>query len=158
MLYGDRLERPDLAARAWNEVLARDPKNVFVLDALARLHRKTSSFKELSVVMRRQLALETNLTAQINLLYELATSDPAFDDFTMVGRSPELRDRSHELGRRIREAINLCASYAEAYYAGGAGMATARQAVRTAMETLVEVERLHWTEQERAEAILEAAT
>ena len=76
----------------------------------------------------------------INLLYELATSDPAFDDFTMVGRSPELRDRSHELGRRIREAINLCASYAEAYYAGGAGMATARQAVRTAMETLVEVE------------------
>ena len=92
----------------------------------------------------------------INLLYELATSDPAFDDFTMVGRSPELRDRSHELGRRIREAINLCASYAEACAVRSTSV-TAMQAVRTAMETLVEVERLHWTEQERAEAILEAA-
>ena len=92
----------------------------------------------------------------INLLHELANFEPAFDDVT-VEKRPELRERSIELGLRLREAINLVASYAEAC-AGGAGMATAMQAVRTAMETLGEVGRIQWTEQERAEAILEAAT
>jgi tetratricopeptide (TPR) repeat protein len=72
-VYQDRLGRFDLAARAWNEVLARTPKDVFVLEALARLYRRTSAFKELSIVMRRQLALETQVTAQVNLLFELAT-------------------------------------------------------------------------------------
>ncbi len=71
-IYGDRLQRLDLAARAWNEVLTRDPRNLFVLDALARIFRKTSDFKNLSLVMRRQLALEANVTAQVNLLFELA--------------------------------------------------------------------------------------
>ena len=92
----------------------------------------------------------------INLLHELAHFEPAFDDLTMVEPSPELRERGLDLGRRLREAINLCASYAEACAVRSTSV-TAMQAVRTAMETLVEVERLHWTEQERAEAILEAA-
>lgn len=70
---GDRLARFDLAAKAWNEVLARNPKDVFVLDALARIYRRTSAFRELALVMRRQLALETNPIAQMNLLFELAT-------------------------------------------------------------------------------------
>ena len=92
----------------------------------------------------------------IALLHELAHFEPVFDAFT-VEPSPELRERGLDLGRRLREAINLCASYAEACAVRSTSV-TAMQAVRTAMETLVEVERLHWTEQERAEAILEAAT
>ena len=32
VLYGDRLSRFDLAARAWNEVLARNPKDMVVLE------------------------------------------------------------------------------------------------------------------------------
>ena len=73
IVNGDRLARFDLAAKAWNEVLARNPKDVFTLEALARIYRRTSAFRELSVVMRRQLALETNVVAQTNLLFELAT-------------------------------------------------------------------------------------
>ena len=92
----------------------------------------------------------------IALLHELANFEPVFDAFT-VEPSPALRDRGLELGRRLREAINLCAAYAEACAARSTSV-TAMQAVRTAMETLVEVGRLYWTEQERAEAILEAAT
>ena len=92
----------------------------------------------------------------IALLHELAHFEPAFDDFT-VEPSAELRERGLELGRRLREAINLCASYAEACAVRSTSV-TAMQAVRTSMETLVEVERIHWTEMERAEAILEAAT
>lgn len=73
VIAGERLSRDDLAARAWNEVLARNPKDVLVLDTLARLYRKTSQFRELTIVMRRQLALEANPAAQVNLLFELAT-------------------------------------------------------------------------------------
>lgn len=72
-LYGERLSRFDLAARAWNECLTRNPKDTFVLEALAAIYRRTSQFRELSVVMRRQLALEPNPVAQVNLLFELAT-------------------------------------------------------------------------------------
>ena len=72
MVYGDRLSRFDLAARAWNEVLARNPKDMFVLEQLGRIFRRTSQFRELSIVMRRQLGLETNVTVQVNLLFELA--------------------------------------------------------------------------------------
>ena len=92
----------------------------------------------------------------IALLHELANFEPAFDDFT-VEPSPELRDRGHELGRRLREAINLCAAYAEACAVRSTSV-TARESVRTAMEALVEVGRLQRTEMDRASAILEAAT
>ncbi|HEY0882861.1 MAG TPA: gliding motility protein, partial [Archangium sp.] len=72
VIYGDRLSRFDLAARAWNEVLARNPKEMFVLDQLGRIFRRTSQFRELAIVMRRQLGLETNVNVQVNLLFELA--------------------------------------------------------------------------------------
>ncbi len=72
-LYGDRLARYDLAAKAWNEVLAKNPKDLVVLETLGRIFRRTNQFRELSIVMRRQLALETNTTVQVNLLFELAT-------------------------------------------------------------------------------------
>lgn len=72
-LYGERLSRFDLAARAWTECLNREPKDPFALEALAQIYRRTNQFRELSVVMRRQLALETNVAGQVNLLFELAT-------------------------------------------------------------------------------------
>lgn len=72
-IYGDRLGRFDLAAKAWNEVLAKNPKDLVVLETLGRIFRRTNQFRELSIVMRRQLALETNTTVQVNLLFELAT-------------------------------------------------------------------------------------
>lgn len=72
-IYGDRLARYDLAAKAWNEVLSRNPKDLVVLETLGRIFRRTNQFRELSIVMRRQLALETNPTVQVNLLFELAT-------------------------------------------------------------------------------------
>jgi tetratricopeptide (TPR) repeat protein len=72
-LYGERLSRFDLAARAWTECLNRNPKDTFVLEALAQIYRRTSQYRELSVVMRRQLALEPTLVGQVNLLFDLAT-------------------------------------------------------------------------------------
>jgi tetratricopeptide (TPR) repeat protein len=72
-LYADRLGRFDLAARAFTECLNRNPKDTFVLEALAQIYRRTSQFRELSVVMRRQLALEPNVAGQVNVLFELAT-------------------------------------------------------------------------------------
>lgn len=72
-IYGERLARFDLAARAWTECLNRDPKDTFVLEALAQIYRRTNQYRELSVVMRRQLALEPNVAGQVNLLFDLAT-------------------------------------------------------------------------------------
>jgi tetratricopeptide (TPR) repeat protein len=152
MLYGDRLERPDLAARAWNEVLSRDPKNVFVLDALARLHRKTSSFKELSVVMRRQLGLETNLTAQINLLYELANlAEETLTDkglaaqcyAEIIERKPEDTNAIRFLGRVLSETER----YPELATLIGreVQLAETRGATEEALELMVRLGRLKLT-------------
>ncbi len=86
-LYGDRLSRLDLAARAFSEVLARNPKEMRVLEALASIHRRTSNFKELAMVMRRQLALETNVDAQVNLLFELANlAEETLSDKTLAAQ------------------------------------------------------------------------
>ncbi len=152
MLYGDRLERPDLAARAWNEVLSRDPKNVFVLDALARLHRKTSSFKELSVVMRRQLALETNLTGQVNLLYELANlAEETLTDkglaaqcyAEIIERKPEDTNAIRFLGRVLSETER----YPELATLIGreVQLAEGRGATEEALELMVRLGRLKLT-------------
>ncbi len=72
VVYGERLSRPELAARAWLEVHRRDPTNLFVLDALSRIYRRMSAFKELAQVMKKQVEIEPNVNAQVNLLFELA--------------------------------------------------------------------------------------
>ncbi|MCA2977219.1 MAG: tetratricopeptide repeat protein, partial [Myxococcaceae bacterium] len=72
-VYGERLARFDLAARAWSACLERNPKDAYVLEALGQIYRRTSQFRELSVVMRRQLALEPTVAGQVNLLFDLAT-------------------------------------------------------------------------------------
>ena len=71
VLYGDRLNRPELAVKALEELSIREPKNAQVLEVLSRIHRKTSSFKELAGVMRRQVGLEPQVSRQVGLLFEL---------------------------------------------------------------------------------------
>ncbi|MBJ6762133.1 tetratricopeptide repeat protein [Myxococcaceae bacterium JPH2] len=71
-IYDNRLKRYDLAVRALEEVSRRDPKNKTVLEAIARVHRRTGAHRELALVMRRQVAVEQNASSQVNLLFELA--------------------------------------------------------------------------------------
>ncbi len=112
VVYGERLARFDLAARAWNEVLARDPKDAAVLEQLARIFRRTSQFRELAVVMRRQLGLEARPAAQVNLLFELATlAEDTLSDKAMAAqcyqaileREPEDPNAIRFLGRILAE-------------------------------------------------------
>lgn len=71
-IYDGRLKRYDLAVRALEEVSKREPYNKEVLESIARTHRRTGAHRELALVMRRQVAAETNVSQQINLLFELA--------------------------------------------------------------------------------------
>jgi tetratricopeptide (TPR) repeat protein len=70
-LYADRLARPDLAVRAWEEVAKREPSNAQPLESLARLYRETRAFRELADVMKRQIALEPVERKQVSYLFEL---------------------------------------------------------------------------------------
>ncbi|HVE87856.1 MAG TPA: tetratricopeptide repeat protein, partial [Myxococcales bacterium] len=71
-IYGERLNRLDLAARAWTEVARRDQADMRALENLAAIYRKTRAFKELAQIMKRQVGLEKNVASQIQLLFELA--------------------------------------------------------------------------------------
>jgi tetratricopeptide (TPR) repeat protein len=112
VIAGERLNRDDLAARAWNEVLARTPKDLSVLDALGRIFRRTSQYRELAIVMRRQLALESAPTVQLNLLFELATlAEQTLSDKAMAAqcyqavleRKPDDANAVKHLGRILAE-------------------------------------------------------
>ena len=70
-LYGDRLARPDLAIRAWEEVAKHEPDNLQPLESLARLYREARGFRELAEVMKRQIAHEPNQSKQVSCLFEL---------------------------------------------------------------------------------------
>jgi len=71
-LYGERLGRIDAAIRAWQQVLARQPKDAQVLDSVARLYRQSGAFGPLAAVMKEQIALEPNARQQVSHLFELA--------------------------------------------------------------------------------------
>ncbi|HEX8439664.1 tetratricopeptide repeat protein [Archangium sp.] len=71
-IYDGRLKRYDLAVRALEEVSRRDPQNKQVLESIARVHRRTGANRELALVMRRQVAAEPSVAAQVNVLFELA--------------------------------------------------------------------------------------
>jgi golgin subfamily B member 1 len=71
-LYEFHLSRFDLAINAWNEVIKVDPKDAEALQELARMLRSAKQLKELSVVLRRQLALESDPQKQIRVLHDLA--------------------------------------------------------------------------------------
>lgn len=148
-IYGDRLQRLDLAARAWNEVLTRDPRNLFVLDALARIFRKTSDFKNLSLVMRRQLALEANVTAQVSLLFELANlAEETLSDKTLAAQCyQEVLERKPEEPNAIKflaRVLSETERYPELAVLIGREiqLAEAKGATEQALELMVRLGRL----------------
>ncbi|MFL5318877.1 MAG: tetratricopeptide repeat protein [Myxococcaceae bacterium] len=71
-VYGERLENPEMAAKAWEQVAMRSGSDLTVLDQLARIHRKTKNFRSLAEVMRRQVRIEPNERNKVNNLFELA--------------------------------------------------------------------------------------
>jgi tetratricopeptide (TPR) repeat protein len=70
-IQGERLGRPDLAARALEEVSRRAPRDLDALDALSRLYREANAFRELAEVMRRQVVAQPSVEEQVGLLFEL---------------------------------------------------------------------------------------
>ena len=104
VLYSERLQRVDLAARALNEVLRREPRNTQVLDALSRIYRRTSNFRELAMVMRRQLALEVVVENQVGLLFELANlSEETLADKALAAQCyQEILERKPDEANAIR--------------------------------------------------------
>ncbi|MBL9038369.1 MAG: tetratricopeptide repeat protein, partial [Archangium sp.] len=108
----ERLERFDLAAQAWNEVLARRAEDRPALNALARLYTRTSDVKALAAVMQRQVAVEPDVDAQLNLLFELAAlADDALSDKRLAAqcyqaileRRPDDQNALKLLGRVLTE-------------------------------------------------------
>lgn len=57
LVLDKRLEDPEKAIAAWNRVLELTPKNRTALDALARLYRSQSKWRELADVLGRQIAV-----------------------------------------------------------------------------------------------------
>jgi len=70
-IYEERLNRPEMAARAWEQVAEHEPENAGVLETLAATHRKHQAFRKLAEVIQRQVKLERQPPKQINLLFEL---------------------------------------------------------------------------------------
>ncbi len=152
VVYGERLSRFDLAAKAWNEVLARSPKDMFVLEQLGRIFRRTSQFKELSVVMRRQLALETNTAVQVGLLFELATlAEDTLSDKSLAAtcyqavleRNPEDANAMRMLSRILAETEKW--PELAALLGKGIAQAEARREEEQALELMVRLGRLKFT-------------
>ncbi|MBI3185601.1 MAG: tetratricopeptide repeat protein [Myxococcales bacterium] len=152
VIYGDRLSRPELAARAFGEVHRRDPQNLPVLDNLARIFRKANAFKELALVMRKQIALEPKVREQTNLLFELANlAEEVLSDKALAAecyqaileRKPDDANAVKFLGRVLSEAerypelAQLISREAE--------LAEARGATEEAMDLLVRLGRLKLT-------------
>lgn len=103
-IYAERLSRPDLAAKAWSAVLAKKPQEVGALDALSRLYRKMNAHRELAQVMAAQIKLQTDVGAQVNLLYELASlSEEMLADKPLAARCYQaILDRKSDDTNAIR--------------------------------------------------------
>ncbi|MBX5481947.1 MAG: tetratricopeptide repeat protein [Myxococcaceae bacterium] len=131
-VYLERLERPDLAARALEEVARRVPDDLVVLDTLARIYRKSKQFRELAHVMRRQVGAHPSLEEQVNILFELGNlaeeqlHDKAIaakcyqaildrkpsdlNAFKLLGRVLQETERYPELAQLIEKEIALAES------------------------------------------------
>ncbi|HEY3587328.1 MAG TPA: gliding motility protein, partial [Myxococcaceae bacterium] len=73
LLWSERLERLDLAVRAYEELARREPRNMAVLDSLARIHTRSGDARELASVMKRMVMAEPSPPKQIDLLFRLGT-------------------------------------------------------------------------------------
>jgi tetratricopeptide (TPR) repeat protein len=151
-IYDGRLKRYDLAVRALEEVSRRDPYNKDVLESIARIHRRTGAHRELALVMRRQVAAETNVSQQINLLFELGhlaeetLSDKAFASQVyraILDRKPENANAIKLLGKVLTEMERWpeLAQHIEREIQ----LADARNAVEEASDLRVRLGRLKFT-------------
>jgi tetratricopeptide (TPR) repeat protein len=70
-LYANRLNKSELAIRAYEEVCRREGDQPSVLEALARLQRQAGAFESLAAVIKRQISLERAVPEKVNLLFEL---------------------------------------------------------------------------------------
>ena len=99
VLWGERLERLDLAVRAYEELARREPKNMVVLEGLARIHTRTADAKELASVMKRMVMAEQSPPKQIDLLFR--ARHPGRGDAGRQGaRRPVLRGGAGPEARR----------------------------------------------------------
>ncbi len=112
-LYSERLQRPELAARAFEQVAKRAPGDLNVLDALARIYRKTNAFRELADVMRRQVNAQPSVEEQVNLLFELGNlAEEQLQDrgiaakcyFAILERKPSDLNAFKLLGRVLQQS------------------------------------------------------
>ncbi|HTP28973.1 MAG TPA: tetratricopeptide repeat protein [Anaeromyxobacteraceae bacterium] len=71
-IYSDRLERPDLAARAL-EALAAEFSEAEAFAALSRLYRRQNAHRDLCGALRRQAEVVSSPAARKDLLLEVAT-------------------------------------------------------------------------------------
>lgn len=151
-IYGERLSRPDQAARALTELHRRDPQNPSVLEALAGIHRRTSSFKELALVMRKQVALEPKVSEQVDLLFELANlGEESLADKALaaecyqqiLSRKPEDPNAIQFLGRILSETERY--SELAQLFAREVQLAEGRGAQEEALDLMVRLGRLRIT-------------
>lgn len=71
-LYLEKLDRPDLAARAFGEVLRQAPGNLEALRALSQALQKSGPADRLVQALLQQSAEEPAAEAQLNLLFQAA--------------------------------------------------------------------------------------
>ncbi len=148
-LYSERLQRPELAARAYEQVAKRAPGDINVLDALARIYRKTHAFRELADVMRRQVNAQPSVEEQVNLLFELGNlAEEQLQDraiaakcyFAILDRKPADLNVFKLLGRVLQQSER----YAELAQLIGREiqLAESRKAWEEALELMVRLGRL----------------
>ena len=112
-LYSERLERPELAVKAYEELVRREPKNLDVLAALARLHHRQNDWHALAAVTKRQVVAEPSPTKQIELLAELgALAEDSLADKQLaaqaygeiLARKPDDEGAIRALGKVLTES------------------------------------------------------
>ena len=113
MLWSERLDRLDLAIRAYEELGRREPRNMAVLDALARIHSRSGEAKELASVMKRMVMAEPSPPKQIDLLFRLGTlAEETLADKQLaaqcygevLARKPDDEDAIKFLGKVLTES------------------------------------------------------
>ena len=112
-LYSERLERPELAVKAYEELARRDPKNLDVLSALARLLHRQHDWHALAGVMKRQVVAEPSADRQMELLAELgALAEESLADRQLaaqaygeiLARKPDDASAIRALGKVLTES------------------------------------------------------
>ncbi|MGZ6080740.1 MAG: tetratricopeptide repeat protein, partial [Myxococcaceae bacterium] len=113
VLWSERLDRMDFAIRAYEELGRREPRNMAVLESLARIHSKAGDARELALVMKRMVMVEPSPPKQIDLLFRLGTlAEETLADKQLaaqcygeiLARKPDDEDAIKFLGKVLTES------------------------------------------------------